>query len=61
MQEQGPCIFGVLGGTDCGGTVSDDSSKVLSGRNGKEQGTGTAYDRYGSKVPMFWDLGLPEK
>ena len=54
-------IFGVLGETDCGGTVSDDNSKALSGRNGKEQGTGTPYDKYGSKVPTFWDLGLPEK
>ncbi len=35
MQEQGPCIFGDIGETDGGGMpVSDDSSEVLSCRNG---------------------------
>jgi hypothetical protein len=33
MQEQGPCIFGVIGKTDCGGMVSGDNSEALSCRN----------------------------
>jgi hypothetical protein len=27
-------IFGIVGKTDCGGTISDDSGEVLSCRNG---------------------------
>jgi hypothetical protein len=34
MQEQRPCIFGVIGERDCGSTVSGDNSEVLSCRNG---------------------------
>ena len=34
MQEQGPCIFGIVGKTDCGCTISDDNGEVLSCRNG---------------------------
>jgi hypothetical protein len=34
MQEQWPCIVGIARKTDCGCTVSDDNSEVLSCRNG---------------------------
>jgi hypothetical protein len=36
MQEQRPCIFGVVGEADCRGTISDENSEVLSCRNGCE-------------------------
>ena len=34
MQEQGPCVFGIVRKKDCGGTIYDDNSEVLSCRNG---------------------------
>ncbi len=34
MKEQGPCLFGIVGKTDCGCRISDDNGEVLSCRNG---------------------------
>jgi hypothetical protein len=34
MQEQRPCLFGDIGETDCGGTVSEDNTELLSCKNG---------------------------
>jgi hypothetical protein len=52
MQEQGPSIFGIVRETDCGGTVSDDNSEVLSCRNGC-QGEKTVAETTFNKV-FIW-------